>query len=162
MRWLAFIVFLLSFTASSGPRSTTGGDDDAELRRMHELVLQAHRAGEVAPWLAIEADSYVVARRGELDFPTKSERREARSSYLGSTRFASYRDLREPIVMVSKDGSLGWLIAQVEATGVQALPDGTEQPLHFISAWIELYRKGPGGWRMVGNVSNFRPEGRDP
>lgn len=125
---------------------------------MHELVLQAHRAGEVEAWLEIEADSFLVAGRGEIDFVTRDERRDARSRYLRGTGFSSYRDLREPIVTISDDGTLGWLLAQVEATGVRTVPDGTEEQLHFVSAWIELYRKMDGQWMMVGNVSNLRPE----
>ena len=61
-----------------------------------------------------------------------------------------------PIVRISKDGSLGWLIAQVSAAGVQADAGGQEKPVAFTSAWIELYEKQNGRWVAVGNVSNFK------
>lgn len=144
-----------------GASADRGPDTDiAALKSIHALVLQAHREGKVNLWMEVEADSYVVASRGEITFPKKSERRAARTSYLENTRFDSYRDLREAVVSVSDDGTLGWLIAQVEARGTRRRPDGAEDPVHFVSAWIELYRKEGGRWVLVGNVSNFRPSER--
>jgi hypothetical protein len=59
-------------------------------------------------------------------------------------------------VTVSRDGTLGWVVVQVEAKGVQQTAGGTE-PIGFVCAWIELYEKRDGRWYRVGNVSNFRP-----
>jgi hypothetical protein len=60
-------------------------------------------------------------------------------------------------VTVSRDGTLGWVVVQVEARGVQRTADGTREPIAFVSAWIEMYEKRGGRWFRVGNVSNFRP-----
>jgi hypothetical protein len=62
-----------------------------------------------------------------------------------------------PVVRVSNDNSLGWVIAQVRAAGVQTTKDGASRPLSFESAWIELYERRDGKWLRVGNVSNFTP-----
>ncbi len=35
--------------------------------------------------------------------------------------------------------------------------DGVETPVDAIWAWIELYEKQLGTWRLIGNVSNRRP-----
>ena len=70
-----------------------------------------------------------------------------------------YRDRVPPIVQVSADGSLGWVIAQVEAKGEQTAPDGTVETLEFVSAWIELYEQRGGKWFRTGNVSNFKEPG---
>jgi hypothetical protein len=60
-------------------------------------------------------------------------------------------------VTVSADGSLGWLIAQVEVIGERKNADGSSEPINDIFAWIELYEKRSGRWTGVGNVSNVRP-----
>ena len=62
-------------------------------------------------------------------------------------------------VEISEDGSLGWLICQVEGRGVQRDEQGGERPIEFVYAWIELYRLVDGRWRLVGNVSCQRPPG---
>ena len=75
--------------------------------------MAAHRAGDVSLLLAREPDDCVVASRGEVTFPSLEERRERFTRYLGATRFEKYEDLIQPVVQVSPDGRLGWVIAQV-------------------------------------------------
>ena len=127
------------------------------LLALHEEVMEAHRRSDVGLLLAAEGDDYVVANRGEITRPTVAQRRDRLGSYLARTRFAEYRDLVPPIVKVSRDGSLGWVIVQVGARGVQTDDAGAEGPIAFVCAWIELYEKRDGAWRSVGNVSNFKP-----
>jgi hypothetical protein len=76
--------------------------------------------------------------------------------YLKATNFRQYRDEVPPVVNVSQDETLGWVIAQVYAQGEQATSDGQVSPIQFISAWIELYEKRDGRWLRTGNVSNFK------
>lgn len=134
-----------------------GSADEEALLAKHEFVLEAHRTGDVPGWMASEADTVISANRGTITFSAAAERRAMRERYLGSTTFSMYRDLRPPIVKVSDDGTLGWVIAEVEIRGVQTGDDGTETPVDSIWAWIELYEKRDGEWKAIGNVSNMRP-----
>ena len=145
----AFI--LLALAAAAGQAA----DDAQALRRAHETVLAAHRTGDIDAWLNVEADTIVTGNRGELE-SSGLERRAGRAAFLKSTTFSSYRDLREPIVRVSDDGTLGWVIAEIELKGSRALPDGTAQGFDEVWVWVELYEKQDGRWRMVGNVSTGR------
>jgi hypothetical protein len=133
--------------------------DAQQLLGLHEEVLRAHRESNVDLLLAAEGDEYVVANRGEITRPDRKARREGLGPYLGRTRFSMYRDKVPPIVKVSPDGSLGWVIVQVEARGEQTTSKGSVEPIEFVSAWIELYEKRNGRWVRVGNVSNFKPPG---
>jgi hypothetical protein len=131
--------------------------DTEQLLALHEEVLRAHRESNVDLLLAAEQDDYVVANRGEITRPDRKARSEGLGPYLRRTRFSQYVDKVPPIVKVSSDGSLGWVIVQVEARGEQTTSAGTVKPLQFVSAWIELYEKRNGRWFRVGNVSNFKP-----
>jgi hypothetical protein len=132
---------------------------DAErLRALHEKAMLAHRRSDVEMLLEDEEADYVVASRGEITHPSLEERRARLGLYLGSTRFEEYRDAVEPVVRVSPDGILGWVVVQVSARGVQTSAKGQKVPIQFMSAWIELYEKRDGKWYRVGNVSNFKPE----
>ena len=93
---------------------------------------------------------------GDFGAPTFDERRGRLGSYLRSTTFQEYRDVADPLVRVSSDGTLGWVIVQIEASGRQTTPEGQPESLEFVSAWIELYEKRDGRWVRVGNVSNFK------
>jgi hypothetical protein len=128
------------------------------LEALHEKVMTAHRRSDVEMLLEDEAEDYVVASRGKVTHPTLEERRARLGPYLKSTRFDEYRDVVKPIVTVSPDGLLGWVVVQVSARGVRTATGGEKTPVEFVSAWIELYEKREGRWLRVGNVSNFKPE----
>jgi hypothetical protein len=132
------------------------GDDVEALLRLHESAMQAHRESNVDALLAPESDDYVVASRGEVSRPPKQQRSDFLGPYLKATRFSVYRDVVPPIAKVSADGTLGWVIVQVEAKGEQTAASGQSRKLEFTSAWIELYEKRDGRWVRVGNVSNFK------
>lgn len=130
--------------------------DKNQLLDLHQKVLTAHLNSDVELLLEDEGDEYVVANRGSVTKPMKEARRNRLDPYLKATRFQEYRDEVPPIVTLSQDGTLGWVIVQVYARGVQTTADGTAVPIEFVSAWIELYEKQAGRWRRTGNVSNFQ------
>jgi len=130
-----------------------------ELLRLHGELLEAHLTGDVDRWMAIESEHYVSANGGRVTFPGLAVRRSGRADYLEGAEFEVYRDVREPIVRVSEDGSLGWLIAEVEIRGTSSGPEQEPESFHDIWAWVELYEHTAAGWRLVGNVSNRRPGG---
>ena len=127
-----------------------------ELRRLHNELLEAHRTGDIDRWMSVEGPDFVSVNGGRVTFPELSDRRAQRADYLGIATFEVYRDLREPLVRVSDDGSLGWLIAEVEVRGHASSSPREAEPFHDIWAWVELYENEDGLWRLVGNVSNRR------
>lgn len=152
---LPIAVLLMALALPALPVRADSADE--ELRELHEKVMRAHRENNVDLLLEDGAADSVEANRGEIRRPSTSETRARFSAYLRDTRFETYRDVVEPIVVTSADDSLGWVIVQVEAHGVQAAETGRGQPLQFTSAWVELYQKRDGRWYRVGNVSNFKP-----
>lgn len=159
---LALAFGLLLAAASCATTGGAGREADARaLLALHEEALRAHLESDVDLLLAAEADDHVVASAGSVSTPNKEARRAFLGPYLEQTRFSVYRDLVPPVVKVSADGTLGWVVVQIVARGEQTGPDGAVAPVEFVSAWIELYEKRNGRWLRVGNVSNFRPERDD-
>jgi hypothetical protein len=148
-------VLSLSCTSAS-PSPADPADDRARLLELHAESMEAHRVGDVELLLKDESQDYVVASRGEISHPTVEERRAFLGPYLRATRFTEYVDVVPPVVKVSRDGTLGWVIVQVRARGEQVGANGARQPVAFESAWISLYEKHGKEWRRVGNVSNFK------
>jgi hypothetical protein len=160
-RWMPAVAVagvVLVTAHCSSTIATTGGarDDEAALLTFHRDGIAAHLQNDVDRLLAPESDDYVLVNRGEVSHPNKASRAASLGPYLQSVRFERYVDAIEPIVKVSPDGRLGWVIAKVEVKGVAREPGGAEEPLEFVSAWIELYEKRGGRWYRIGNVSNFK------
>jgi hypothetical protein len=125
-----------------------------ELLALHEQVLAAHLGSDVDALLAGQADDFLLVNRGEISSPSREQQKEFLGPYLAATRFEFYRDAATPVVKVSRDGSLGWVAAKVEARGTT---EGSDKPLEFTVAWIELYERRGGKWISIGNASSFAP-----
>ena len=155
-RWAVAVLGALLVSASMGASSDPEAET-ARLRALHQRDIEAHLKGD-AEWLAgHSSDSFFSVDRGEVSFPSAAEREAMFRSYLGATTFTEYRDLREPVVRVSDDGSLAWMAVQVKVAGAQKDASGGERPLEFVSAWVMLYEKRDGEWVRAGVASTFKP-----
>ena len=152
-KFAALLLLLLAggFAAKMVPAQ----DDAAQILALHERILQAHRDSSVDMMLQDAAQDYVLVTRGEVLYPDIEERTDRFREYFAATTFDRYEDTIDPLVKVSADGTLAWLIARVEVAGTQRSGE-SELALEFTSAWIELYEKRAGKWVQIGNVSNFR------
>ncbi len=153
---MSLIALSVLVASCSTTNSRMRVDPHAQLLALHEEVMQAHRESNVDTLMKAEAPDYFSANRGQISQPTLQARRARFEQYFGTTRFTEYIDLVPPVVRVSKDGSLGWVIVQVRAKGVQMTSDGGSQAMTFESAWVELYERRGETWYRVGNVSNFK------
>lgn len=156
---IGFVTFVTSFSLMTHvPKAQEQSRSDIEeILTIHKDLLASHLKNNVAGVLEAEADKIMVVSRGEVLFSTKVERAMQFERYLKRVEFEEYRDLISPIVRVSNDGTLGWLIAQVRIVGTQTDIDGTSIPIESTWAWIELYEKHDGRWLRVGEVSNVKP-----
>jgi len=155
-RFLVIIGSVILMSTQIGCSSDTEGRDLSQILALHEKVLQAHRVNDVNMLMEDAADDYVLVTSGEVIYPTAEEREFRFGEYFAITTFDKYEDSIAPLVKISNDGSLAWLIARVSVSAIQEV-SGQEQALEFISAWIELYEKRDGCWTQTGNVSNFKP-----
>lgn len=149
-------LFAVFVAVSACQTSKQSPSDEAALMTLHVAGLKAHIDGSIDSLLANQSDDFVLVNLGEISTPTKQERREFLGPYLETTRFETYKDRVEPIIKISPDGTLGWVVAQIEARGTAVTPEG-ERPVEFMAAWIELYERREGKWVSVGNSSSFKP-----
>ncbi len=156
-RLIAASLALLLVLPASAYDAHDKAEDEKRLVDMHKKVLQYHIENNLEAWMRDESESYTIANRGQIDHPTIAQRKARLAPYLNSTTFSEYRDLVDPIVKVSNDGSLGWVICQVKVVGESAMEGGAKAPFESVWAWIELYEKQKGEWKRIGNVSNRKP-----
>jgi hypothetical protein len=156
------VIFIVGFAAIVIPSAAHlsaeehSNRDAEEILRLHKELIESHKAYDVDKLFTPEADSVVTVNGGEVFFQTKKERIPRFKQYLENTSFEEYRDLIEPIVRVSKDGTLGWLIAQVKITGAHIDESKKSKPFDTVWAWIELYEKRNGRWYRIGDVSTLK------
>ena len=131
-------------------------DLSQEILDLHKTEIDAHLNKDVDFFVQDISEDYLAVSGGEIRKPTLEETRLKFSNYLNNTVFAEYRDLCEPIIGFSKDGSLAWSIVQVKIVGRRTMDDGSEMDLDFTCAWITLYERQDDKWMRLADVSTFK------
>ena len=131
-------------------------DLSQEILDLHKTEIDAHLNKDVDFFVQDISEDYLAVSGGEIRKPTLEETRLKFSNYLNNTVFAEYRDLCEPIIGYSKDGSLAWSIVQVKIVGRRTMDDGSERDLDFTCAWITLYERQDDKWMRLADVSTFK------
>ena len=127
----------------------------SEILDLHRQEIEAHWNKDSTFFTRNISENYTSVSRGEIHKPSREEIESKFSDYLDNTTFKEYRDLQEPIIDFSNDGSVAWSIVRVKVLGIRKMNDGTERELDFICAWITLYRRQNDKWIRLGEVSSF-------
>ena len=132
--------------------------EEQKLLRLHRISMDGHLFGRASEMKTVQGDLMALVSEGDV-YMMASEQSDAMLDRIMASRdYTVYDDLIRPIVKISEDGTLGWLIAQVSARGIRFDANGAPgNPLEFVCAWIELYEKVQGHWQLTGNVSTFQP-----
>ena len=128
----------------------------SEIADLHKALIDAHLNKDVGFFVQDLSEDYLSVSGGEIRKPSTEEIRSTVSDYLDHTTFAEYRDLCEPIIGFSQDGSVAWSIVQVKVAGKRKMGDGSERDSDFICAWITLFERRGDRWVRRAEVSSFK------
>jgi hypothetical protein len=145
-----------SYAAAQSPPDPAR--DRAELLRLHALDRKGHLRTDADLLAKGFADEMISVRDGEIHRVTKPDRRHMLAEYFRGARYQEWDDVEEPIVHVSDDGSLAWMITRVRVCRWQKDSSGVEREQKFVYAGITTYQKAKGRWMKVANVSTFEPD----
>lgn len=137
---------------SSGGSSIGSEHEKAALLEIHNKDRRAHFATDVEAALASVYEPHIYVRNGVIQYLSRSDLKKTFLEYFRDTTFLEWDDLEEPIVNVSGDGTMGWM---VERSRVRRIIKGEEDERQFIYAGITVYEKRDGTWLKVANASTF-------
>lgn len=159
MRHLFGIVLILA--GSPIGQSQRGVDlaqqERAALLRIHRADREAHFKADVNLLQAHSPEEFITVSRGRIHRPTRSDERKMFTDYFRGAKYFEWDDVEEPIIRVSRDGSMAWMITRVRVRRTQADAAGKEVEEKFVYAGIMTYEKRDGRWVRVANVSTFEP-----
>ncbi len=155
MKWLLFFVLLGSTVCVEAQSRTDLQKEKSELLRMHKADREAHFNTDVEALLNHGSESFIAVSNGKIYRATKADERKQFEGYFKDAKYYEWDDLEEPIVRISADGSMAWMITRVSVRRSQKDAAGTERQQRFIYAGIMTYEKRAGRWLRVANVSTF-------
>ena len=156
MKSLTLILLVVACATCASAQSSADLEmEKAELLRLHQSSREAHFKTDVDALLQNSPEEMISVSRGKISRPSKEDARKMFTGYFRDAKYYEWDDVEEPIVRVSNDASMAWMITRTKVRRVQRKADGAEQEEKFIYAGIMTYEKRDGRWVRVANVSTF-------
>jgi hypothetical protein len=130
--------------------------DRQEILRDYAAIKAAHFHRDAAGFLAPYDSSWVVVSSGSVNIRTGALAQPPLQAYLDSMTFTEIADVESPRIEVATDGGMAWLLGHVRIRGQRRRADGTTISIEFESAFVDVWRKHGGRWRIVAHANTER------
>lgn len=130
--------------------------DMAELLRLHEQQKTAHLTYNAELFVEMFAENLTQLQRGNSVTRTKAENLARFKTYFAGFKFSEWEDTRPPVIKISKDGTMATKIVQKSVKGTYKNEKGEDQTDHTIFAWLEVWEKIDGRWKVSTVASTER------
>jgi len=148
------IIFCVGHASSQVPKQQS---PEAELLALHQGDRRAHFAHDVDALLATAPPEFISVRDGNVRSQSKDELRKRFTEYFGGAEFTSWDDLEPPIVHISPDGRMGWMIVRVKIAINRSDSTGKRTTENVVMAWMSAYEKHDGKWQHMANATTVEP-----
>src|SRR3954454_20105386 len=153
MKAFALLLFIACAGSASAEPSADMDKEKAELLRIHKSDRAAHFQTDVDRLLENSPEEFISVGRGKINRSSKEDAHKMFTGYFRDAKYYEWDDVEEPIIRISNDASMAWMITRTRVRRVQKKPDGVEQEEKFVYAGIMTYEKRDGRWVRVANVS---------
>jgi hypothetical protein len=157
----ALLVASCTLLAAASPgRAQSSVDlerEKAELLRLHRNDREAHFKTDVALLQERTPDVMISVANGRVRRVPKAEQRQSFTEWFRGATYQEWDDLEDPIVRVSNDATMAWIITRLRVRRLKKGADGVERQEGFVYAGIMTYEKVNGRWMKVANVSTVEP-----
>lgn len=133
-------------------------DEVEQLLKIHESDRRAHFETSAKRIMEHATDEFISVSNGKIQRTTRAENLKFFEEYFKGAKYYEWDDLEPPIVRVSNDASMAWMIVRTRVRRVQTQSGGQETERRFVYAGIMAYEKNGGRWVRVANVSTFEPQ----
>ena len=145
------------FEARSSLQAALQSAARAELLALHQSARRAHFEHDVDAILATIPEKMTMVRDGKVEVRTREEVRQRFTEYFQGAEFSAWDDLEPPMVQVSPDGQMGWMIVRVRVAYTKTDAAGVKSKEDSVLAWMSAYEKRDGKWMHVANTTTSAP-----
>jgi ketosteroid isomerase-like protein len=165
---LAALVALVACATPSTPRSAAGAGaparaadraaDHAELLRLHELQRTAHLQRRADLLVAANADSMFSLSRGGVSIARRERSQASFQEYFDAVTFQAWDDIVPPRIRISADGQMAYVVVEKRVHLTPRTSSGAAEAERMRYAWLSVYEKQAGQWRLAAIASTERPD----
>lgn len=129
-----------------------------ELLELHRQARVAHFQRDANLLVGSFADDFTSIGNGKIQNPTRQASLDRFTNYFRNSRFLEWDDIVPPVIKVSNDATMGYVIVNKRVRLMAKETDGTEKEATEVFAWLATYRKNDGQWKLTALASTNTPE----
>jgi hypothetical protein len=153
----------LSFTAilllGACVRPADHASDMSELMRLHNEQRTAHVERRAGLLVAGQADTLLSVSNGRVSKTTRERAVASFQAYFNQSTFQAWDDITPPRIQISPDGNMAYVIVEKRVHVTTTPPSGGTPTIERVRyAWLSVYEKRDGVWRMTVIASTDRPD----
>lgn len=142
----------------SRDRAAARAADRAELLRLHELQRTAHLEKRADLLVAANADSLVSLSQGRVSIGRREQSQASFQKYFDAVTFQAWEDIVPPRIRISADGQMAYVVVEKRVHLTARGPSGATEAERTRFAWLSVYEKQDGQWRLAAIASTDRPD----
>ncbi|MBV6506774.1 MAG: hypothetical protein ILNGONEN_02358 [Syntrophorhabdaceae bacterium] len=128
-----------------------------ELLEMQRQGRAAHFAKDAKLLVAAFADDFISIDAGKITRPAREESRKRMQAYFDRSEFLEWDDISSPIVRVSQDASMAYVIVHKRVRLKAKNDKGELEEETTVFAWTETYEKQNDKWTLTSVTSTRAP-----
>ena len=156
MRSIAFHRYTLVLLAFASFAVPAKGAPQHPQREGREQLLALHRSERTAhfshdtQWFLDHIEREILdVRDGTVNRLLREDIRVQFNEYFRNVKFSKWDDVEPPVVQVSPDGQMGWMIVRVRIVYSGTDSAGKKVAEDTVLAWMSAYEKKQGKWTMT-------------
>jgi hypothetical protein len=148
---------ILAFTVNGSLQKGVDLEKEkAELLEIHKADRRAHFSTDVELLLSRSSDDFITVSEGKVYRVKRAKSKAMFEEYFRDATYHEWDDLEPPIVSVSNDASMAWMIVRTKVSRSQKNSMGQVKKESFVYAGIMTYEKRDGKWVRVANVTTLK------
>ena len=100
---------------------------------------------------------FTTVHEGNIRVMSREDVRKQFTEYFRGAEFSAWDDLEPPIIRISPDGKMGWMIVRVRIAYTKTDAGGATSKEDTVMAWMSAYEKHDGKWLLVANATTSKP-----
>jgi hypothetical protein len=129
-----------------------------ELLELHNQQRVAHFNRDAKLLMSDSADDFTSVSNGKINRPAREKSISGIQRYFDSSTFLEWDDITPPVIRVSDDATMAYVIVHKKVRLLAKTETGGSQEETEVFAWVAIYQKRNGQWKMTVMTSTNTPE----
>jgi hypothetical protein len=151
----------LSTAPAHSPAANRNADESAsakaDLLAVHQAARRAHLNRDVDFIVAGMGPEFTTVHEGTIRVMSREDVHKQFTEYFRGAEFSAWDDLEPPVIRMSPDGKMGWMIVRVRIAYTKKDAGGGTSKEDTVMAWMSAYEKRDGRWLLVANATTSKP-----